>query len=580
MRKPARALAVTGAILAATLAVTVPPLAATPAAEAAKPTVAHTGAQTKSLPAPPPPAQVVPTARVLQAASTTTTAGTNGSGAPGANANQRTLILYDTTNSWGWLGEAYAAEAGNLASHGSAYTMHPVASYQAGELAGYTGVIYIGSTYDEPIPVAFLDDVLGGTKPVLWMADNIWQLTARAGDFATRYGWTWTQFDFATTATVTYKNVALQRSALAAPSGLLATTVTDPAKASVLATATRADGTTEPWAVRSGTLTYVAEIPFSYVGPLDRYFAAADLVGQIANPATPARKRALVRLEDVSPGDDPNELQQVVNYLSGQHIPFTIGVIPQYLDPNGYYDNGKPVSTSLAQAPALVKVLKDAQTKGGTVIMHGYTHQYANVANPYDGVTADDFEFYTAHVDASNAVVYDGPVPVDSAAWAQQRITAGKAGFTAAGLAVPTVFETPHYAASATDYSVFAQNFGTRYERGLYFAGWCPSGACGTGTPDYSKMYGQYFPYLVRDIYGSVVVPEDLGNVEPVPYNTNPARLPADILASAKAVGVVQDGVQSFFYHPYLGTSYLKQIVSGLKSMGYTFVPAGTVAAG
>ena len=27
------------------------------------------------------------------------------------------------------------------------------------------------------------------------------------------------------------------------------------------------------------------------------------------------------------------------------------------------------------------------QSKGGTIIEHGYTHQYSNVANPYDGVT-------------------------------------------------------------------------------------------------------------------------------------------------------------------------------------------------
>jgi uncharacterized protein YdaL len=212
--------------------------------------------------------------------------------------------------------------------------------------------------------------------------------------------------------------------------------------------------------------------------------------------------------------------------------------------------------------------------------MHGYTHQYSNVANPYDGVTADDFEFYTAHVDSTNTVVYDGPVPVDSAMWAQSRITNGKALFALAGLATPTVFEPPHYAASATDYTVFANNFGIRYDRGLYFSGWCPAGACGAGTPDYTRIYGQYFPYLVRDIYGSTVVPEDLGNVEPVPFNNNPARLPADILASAQGASVIQDGVLSFFYHPYLGTSYLQQIVTGIKAMGYQFVSEPTLAAG
>ena len=33
-------------------------------------------------------------------------------------------------------------------------------------------------------------------------------------------------------------------------------------------------------------------------------------------------------------------------------------------------------------------------SKGGTLIEHGNTHQYSNVANPYSGVSGDDFEFY------------------------------------------------------------------------------------------------------------------------------------------------------------------------------------------
>ncbi|GAA1696900.1 hypothetical protein GCM10009765_52780 [Fodinicola feengrottensis] len=558
---------------------------------------------TQSLPAPPRPAAVKPAtanpipkrsnqprlavhpaafgagkAQVATAAATAAT--TSGGAAPGASTTQKTLILYDSTGQWGWLGEAYAVNAANLVSHGSPYVMQPVSKYTAGQMAAYTGVIYIGSTYDEPVPLAFLDDVLSGSRPVLWMNDNIWQLTARAADFGTQYGWNWQQFDFATTPIVTYKGVALQRDPLAAPSGLLATTVLDPTKATVLATATRTDGSTLPWAIRGGNLTYIGEIPFSYVGSTDRYFAAADLVGQIANPAQVSRKRALVRIEDVSADDDPAQLRQVADYLFAQGVPFSVAVIPQYKDPNGYYNNGKAVNKSLLQVPALISALRYMQSKGGTIIMHGYTHQYSNVANPYDAVSADDFEFYRSHIDASNNVVYDGPVAGDSASWAQGRITSAKLNFLLAGLSQPTIFEPPHYAASAADYQAFQQTFGKRYDRGLYFGGYCPNGACGTGTPDYTKIYGQYFPYLVKDIYGSTVIPEDLGNIEPVPLNNHPARLPADILASAAGMSVVTDGVQSFFYHPYLGTSYLQQIVPGIKGMGYQFVSPATVLAG
>jgi hypothetical protein len=43
---------------------------------------------------------------------------------------------------------------------------------------------------------------------------------------------------------------------------------------------------------------------------------------------------------------------------------------------------------------------------------------------------------------------------------------------------------------------------------------------------------------------------------------------------------VIQDAVQSFFFHPYLDISYLQQIVQGLQAMGYTFVPVSVVTQG
>ena len=516
---------------------------------------------------------------VLAPAATTTL--TNAfAGAPGANANQNTLVLYDSTGQWGWLGEDYGIMAANLVSHGSKYTVHAAVNYVAGEINGFTGLIYIGSTYDEPLPTALLDDVLASAKPVLWMGDNIWQLSARASNFAGQYGFTPLFFDFTNTLTVTYKGVALQRNSLAVASGLLQTAINDATKAQVLATATNDTGGTVNWATKGANLTYIGEVPFSYTGPNDRYLAAIDLLGTVSNPAMPARKRALVRIEDVSADDNPNQLRAIADYLYSKNVPFTVAVIPFYVDPNGYYNNGVPVALHLRQATAIVSALKYMQSKGGTLIMHGYTHQYSNIANPYSGVSADDFEFYRAHINSDNYVIYDTPVAEDSMSWTQGRIQKALLEFSNAGLQAPTIFEPPHYAASAIDYQVFNASFTARYDRGLYATGWCPNGVCGSGTPNYTQIYGQFFPYLVRDIYGTAVIPEQLGNVEPTTFNNNPPRLPADILLSATSNTVIKDSVMSFFFHPYLNISYLKQIVQGLQSMGYTFVPANTVKQG
>lgn len=566
------------------------------------------GERARSLPAPPRPSSAKPVARVVAkadrvgpatrraageasarvstastvfgatvyAASTPPAGSKSGAGAPGAG-SARTLVVYDSTGPYAWLGEAYATLTANLASHFGSWTAHPVGSYTQGELEGYSGVVYVGSTYDEPVPVAFLDDVLATRKPVIWAYDNIWQLTARqtatGGDFAAARGFAWREFDFSAIGEVRYQGTSLTRDASNA-AGVMATSITNPRLARPVAEAVRGDGTTLPWAVRSGNLTYVSEIPFAYLTHDDRYLAFADLLFDALAPETAARHRALVRIEDVGPDSDPAELRAIADYLASERVPFTVAVYTRYRDPKGVNSGGTPEDYTLWQRPMVVNALRYMIARGGTLLMHGYTHQFSNVQNPYNGVSGDDFEFYAAHVDAADRVVYDGPVPGDSEAWARSRVAASGTQFLLAGLPQPTMFEFPHYAGSVADYKAVASRFATRYDRGVYF----PGSLSGT-TPDYSRVVGQFFPYAVRDVYGSAVVPENIGNVEPESYNTHPARLPADLIASARRNLVVRDGVASFFYHPYLGIQYLKQVVDGVTGLGYTFVPAAATLA-
>jgi hypothetical protein len=92
------------------------------------------------------------------------------------------------------------------------------------------------------------------------------------------------------------------------------------------------------------------------------------------------------------------------------------------------------------------------------------------------------------------------------------------------------------------------------------------------GRIDWRQSTDQFFPYPVRDVYGTVVLPEDLGNYIPVGYNHNPPRSADDIVATARRALVVRDGFASFFYHPYLGAAQLRRIVTGIRALGYSFV--------
>jgi len=226
----------------------------------------------------------------------------------------RALVLYDTTGPWGPLGGTYVTELVKLTGHLGAWVAHPVTGYVPGEVNRYAGVVYLGSTYDEPIPPAFLDDVLSTRVPVLWAGDNIWQLAARTAGFAHRYGYTWKRLDFAPVAHVVYRGTALTRDP-ANPAGIMDELVTDPAKATVLGAAVRPDGSTFPWAVRSGNLTYVGEVPLSYRSPTDRSLAFADLIFDVLAPDRAARHAALLSQHDVGQDADPARLRAVVSEL-------------------------------------------------------------------------------------------------------------------------------------------------------------------------------------------------------------------------------------------------------------------------
>jgi uncharacterized protein YdaL len=201
------------------------------------------------------------------------------------------------------------------------------------------------------------------------------------------------------------------------------------------------------------------------------------------------------------------------------------------------------------------------------LVDHGWTHQYRNVPNPYTAASADDFEFYRVTENADHSLNYVGPVADDSAEWAANRLRQASVDFKAAKLAVPAIFEFPHYAGSAIDYAAVARAFNARYERSLYFRGVL------TGAPiDHSHFAGEQFPFVVRDVYGSLVVPENLGAIEPEPWFIFPARSPLDIVEDARRGLVVRDGFASFFFHPIYDLAYLQQAIEGIQAEGYAFV--------
>ncbi|RYG06077.1 MAG: papd-like protein, partial [Burkholderiales bacterium] len=236
----------------------------------------------------------------------------------------KTLVLYDAPpgTEYEKLGMSYAIMLRNLLGHFDAQVeLMPVQQYTAGKINGYDATFYMGAYYNNLPPAAFLADAATTQKTLVWFKHNLWHLAWEpAYNFAQTRGFGFSGLrgmNAVPTAgnpapgffdTIQYKNKPFVKyyaydsanNQINADPEIGVTAITDPAKASTLVTVSNPKtGEAAPYVVRSGKFWYVADLPFSYIGPRDRYLVLTDLLhDMLAVPHTESHK-AMVRLEDV-----------------------------------------------------------------------------------------------------------------------------------------------------------------------------------------------------------------------------------------------------------------------------------------
>ncbi len=434
------------------------------------------------------------------------------------------LIVYDDDVNFQSKGYIHALFVENLLGHfkldGDIISLR---DYVPGQLAQYRAAFFIGVKENAQIPAAFLDDVRAYKRPFCWLGEHIGDLVNNPAG-RRQYGFTFLEYSKREGATrITYKDTTL----IKVEPDLNIVQVNDKRAVEVVATAMTNRGV-EPYAIHHGQFWYLADSPFAYPEESGHYLAFCDLLHDILGIQHEASQRALVRVEDVSIDDDPADLRHVADLLSSRHIPFQIAIIPIFRNPT------RNLEVRLSDRRSTVDALHYMIAHGGTPIMHGVTHQYR-------GQSGDDYEFWD---DTS-----DRPIIGDSTEFAMRRLQLGLAECFSVGI-YPVAFETPHYAASETDYRAMMRVFSLFYERTM-------------STPSLSSQ--QYFPYDVTDRWGRQLIPEDLG------YIPEEAPDPKVIVERARALRVVRDGVASFYFHPFLNPKLLDQALQGILDLGYHF---------
>lgn len=526
---------------------------------------------------------------------------------PLPSSHQSALILYDAPSDGSKLGLAYATMLEALLGHFDLQVqIQPVSDYAAGQMESFGTTFYLGSYYNNPLPDDFLRDTAKTQKRVVWFKYNLWELASPAElEFEAHHGMNFVElhgldgepsnnipnpgfYD-----TVLYKGKSLvkyyeydaeNQQVLADPDvGIVKLTDPSKAKARVMIQDSHT-GNRTPYIVQSGesgNFWYFADLPFSYIGPRDRYLVLCDILHDILGIQHAENHRALVRLEDVNAKVNYTSMKTISDYLYSRHIPFSIATIPHYKDPLGVDNDGTPESIPLTQAITLQKALRYAISKGGSIVMHGHTHQYGSMKNPHSGVSADDYEFWNA--------VDNTPVKEDSEKWALKRLTDGLNDFAKAKFH-PWAWEAPHYQGSPLSYQAMAKKFTTTYQRVVYYTAARPDLHAEGPSKDFAT--GMFFPYIIhRDPYGQYVIPENLGNIEydisAIDPSSNFNYSWKDLLENAEYAKVVRDGFGSFFFHPFWidpdftdlhAWQDFKNLIDGLTAMGYQWTDAKSLA--
>ena len=322
----------------------------------------------------------------------------------------RSVIIYYETDSSRYV--SYVNQLRNLLGHfKTAVVYKDIALYTSAEKDAYEAAFFIGGSFSASVPPAFLTDVTNRSQPLVWINYKIDGLLTNVAT-ATQLGLTYIGNSNG------YDRVTYAGEELIKPTNytaLVTLAVTSPAVTLATAyAATNAVISPVPYAVRSSNFWYFADNPFHANTLIGRDLVLHDQLHDIIHTSAATNRRALVRLEDLSPfssADRRARLLAEVADLQGRGIRATLGIIPWYRDPTNVY-NG-PTSLHMSEDRDFQNTIRQCVRMGMNYMAHGYTHQREN------GVSGEAYEFWNDTLKQ--------PMDEDSWDWAAGRVEIGRA---------------------------------------------------------------------------------------------------------------------------------------------------------
>jgi len=390
-------------------------------------------------------------------------------------------------------------------------------SYQQGQLSQYDYITVVGLQGDFT-NLVFMEDLAETDKTVIWVGKGIENLLNKTSRYNMEYAGPY--YDF---TSVIYKG---ENYPIGVKREFSAITIQNDQVEVYSWLFTGVDNL--PFALNDQNLWYFSRIDLNE--PL--IFIFSDVLFEILPPHVEAYQKVYLRIEDVHPFRDPEKLRAIADYLGDKDIPFMVGLIPAHRQPGSRY------ITEMDEIPEFVEAIRYMQERGGSIILHGYTHTVFGA-----DISGEGFEYWDG--------IEDQPLERDIDEWVRYTIGRG-VKISIENEIYPLGFEAPHYAMSQDAYKSLKKYFST-YSGQIQSSDWGFS----TSIIPFETRNTQLFHKFLPESLG-YIDPFDAASVEKIKNNYN-------------LIKIVRNHMAGVFYHPYLDIEYLKELVEFLEESNAEF---------
>lgn len=387
--------------------------------------------------------------------------------------------------------------------------------YKSGDMDSYNSVFVINIENDINNK-QFLDDLSVYKNKIYWIGNKIENFLNENKKYTVKYD----------SQNYSINELIYKKNSLIINSGYSYNIITTSKDAKVLAEMSDSYNT-YPFIINEDNLYYISR------WDLENSFIFEDSLNDFYNIKHFDKGKIFIRIEDVHPFRDTKQLREIADYLYSKDIPFMIAFIPTYVD------SKTQAITTMDMKPEFIETIQYMQEKGGSIVLHGYTHQLGN-----EEISGEGYEFW----DIKN----DTPVDEDIEPYVKNRVLSGLR-LCIENKIYPLAYEAPHYAINIDGYKELKKYFSTYV---------------GQYQNNNNNFATNSSPFTIKnsDTF-NVLIPENLNYVD-----ENDEFSVDKIKESFKKLSMVRGYTGGFFFHPYLDINYLKEIVEFLEDENVEFL--------